>query len=524
MSTSRMRVVVAPLGAAFLLLLASSTDAVGQTCRDSDRLSKLVDASVQDVVADNDASLLESQWPVIVANAVALSVLDAELKETEAAVNRFQTAQAETARSDKQVGAGSGSTGTTTLVEKVGVPRLLALAIEHNAIQQESNGTSLTLRSTPYALWIFLAGRLDTPDEYQSAGPLPRLGLSANFALDEGENEAPGNLDFERFTSFESKYQLFGDRSPRSVAFQERWELEVQPAIKKELAQLGGLLADVFNKPSDGGPTGLPSAINAASDKALAELTKQFEKQLGNAPQAGTMTIAVLGRLEADICQPLRTGAIAMSDGERERIRTRARALYAAEYARSEARANFVDLVKQWNKQASGSLAYSLSRVDGGTDYSEGKFILEGNTDELFPHTTAGLELAANAQISFNHHTDDANDVDHVRDYGASFSVGRTIENVLTGRFDPQGMGRIGVSLNGDVKRLQTADDVLGSVQLKFTLPIYAGFELPLSFSWSSRTEEDSDDVFRVSVGSGLDTDKLEAFGTLAKGLFGAQL
>lgn len=58
----------------------------------------------------------------------------------------------ETARTDKQLGSTSTSRGTTSLLEKPGLPTLLAFAIERGAIQQEQSGSDITLRSSPAAL------------------------------------------------------------------------------------------------------------------------------------------------------------------------------------------------------------------------------------------------------------------------------------------------------------------------------------------------------------------------------------
>jgi hypothetical protein len=67
-------------------------------------------------------------------------------------INRIDLARLkqETQRNDKQVGASATAEGSTTAAEKPGFAELLGLAVEHGAIQQEVNGTTLTLSSSPY--------------------------------------------------------------------------------------------------------------------------------------------------------------------------------------------------------------------------------------------------------------------------------------------------------------------------------------------------------------------------------------
>jgi hypothetical protein len=61
------------------------------------------------------------------------------------------TAQAVTAQTaNTQTGASSVASGTTSAAQEVGIPQLLAIAVENGAIADSVSGTTMTLSTTPY--------------------------------------------------------------------------------------------------------------------------------------------------------------------------------------------------------------------------------------------------------------------------------------------------------------------------------------------------------------------------------------
>src|SRR5260370_33531852 len=58
----------------------------------------------------------------------------------------------ENARIDKQVGTGSSSSGSTSLLAKASVPSILGLAVENGALQKETSGTTMTFRGNPIGI------------------------------------------------------------------------------------------------------------------------------------------------------------------------------------------------------------------------------------------------------------------------------------------------------------------------------------------------------------------------------------
>ena len=99
----------------------------------------------------------------------------------------------EMARTDKQLGATSTSSASTSATEKPGVAWLLGLAVESGAINQKEDKTGVTLSTSPYA--FLTLGVDDTPDRYEAYDWARRLGISATFPLDSGGDAEDRNFD-----------------------------------------------------------------------------------------------------------------------------------------------------------------------------------------------------------------------------------------------------------------------------------------------------------------------------------------
>src|SRR5438552_1462746 len=87
-------------------------------------------------------------------------------------------------RSDKQVGATSSASGTTTLVSKGTVPKVLAVALENGAVTRTVSGTTVTFRSDVGGAVRALAGKgffQLAPGDDPSLSLLNRLSVSASF-------------------------------------------------------------------------------------------------------------------------------------------------------------------------------------------------------------------------------------------------------------------------------------------------------------------------------------------------------
>src|ERR1051325_748430 len=68
-------------------------------------------------------------------------------------------AAAEENRTDKQLGSDGRTAGSTSLVSKGGIPRILAVAVENGALEQGQSGTTVTFRGTPAGIVRTLADK-----------------------------------------------------------------------------------------------------------------------------------------------------------------------------------------------------------------------------------------------------------------------------------------------------------------------------------------------------------------------------
>lgn len=432
----------------------------------------------------------------------AISALVASAPDHEAVVEATQAdlgAVGEVMRTDKQVGASSGSNGTTTLAERAAFPLLLGAAVEYGAIQQEKNGTSLTLSTSPYGLLIL--GHEDNADFYKDNWIARMFGVSANFLL---QNESAGldDLKASDFASVTAK-ATFGDRSPRSQKFEDDYQKEIgEIASQKVNAQAtvlrrcaGNVDSPLYQKTlsmmADEGTYRRRLDAYVATE-AYAQAT-QMERKAG------------LAAVIADqLCNDVTLQAASLSSscdiptvaGELEVISTLDRAQQA----------KAAELVETFQRETSlYSITYTLNRVSDGSDYSEIKLIGDG----LLGYTRIPLMPVVNSTISFNHNPSGSLNQKTVRDYGATVSLATSIANPLAGVGAASPFAKIGVSISAAYSRLNDIDKGAAIVQASADVPLTGGFALPIALTYASRTETDGKDNFTINVGGLFDTERL---------------
>lgn len=500
-----------------LLVLASPAHAQS-TCKYSDGFRQSI-RSVADQVVGEEADLVAGLSAAAAAEqalrgqlggeidrlaaeaAIAGLSLDVEarVEETSEAVGQV----GEVARTDKQVGSGSGSSGTTTLSERSALPLLLGMAIEHGAIEQENNGTTLTLSTSPYGLMV-LANE-DNDAFYQDHWFWRMWGVSANFLVDSG---AAGLNDLEEddFASLTAKLTI-GDRSTRSSTFQEKWRGVAQPFFQEKADRQRALLMRLVPRTDSGIRERSQEMMAPGQENTLRRLVEYLS---GGAPTGAAQRVAGLAqRLETELCvevsKPVHAGEIILQNADDPRML----ALEAQTIHELDAKGQLAvkELVDEFqNDTPMGSITYTLNRVEDGSDYSEIKLIGDGLFDFW------DIQFVANGFIALNHNPSDSLDQDTVRDYGADASLVTRFDNPITGDLPGQDtFSQIGVSLTARYRRLEDLDKDQATVQLKIDLPLVAAFNLPLSLSYSSRSDTNSKDEFKIGLGAKFDTDKLMA-------------
>jgi len=416
-------------------------------------------------------------------------------------------------RADKQIGAPAGSAGTTTVSERAALPMLLGFAFEHGAVQKEQNGDTFTVDTSPYALWLITEP--DTQDLYQSRrGTLSRMiGVSASFAMSD-PGSGMNDLTPDTVSSVRAKVTL-GDRSTRSAKFHTLWVERAQPVFEEKLdAQIQQLAALVPTTDSvltqkrrtiwSGGTGPLATRLTESLTKSAAPIGSEA-RAIGLAAALGrglceSITIpANRGELEADT---------RLSAEELEANRLRVAELDA--HGRQAVKA----LVQAFQgEQLLASLVYDFNRVADGSDHSDLRFVLDGVPDRIFGGWLQRQHLTINAFVSLNHDPDAAIGQEALREYGVNISLNPTFQSPLHVRGDE--FSRIAISIAGSFERLAEIDANLGVVQGRLEWPIAAGFSLPLSVSYASRTETSAKREFSFGIGADFDIERILALARL---------
>jgi hypothetical protein len=148
--------------------------------------------------------------------------------------------EAQEARTDQQVGAGSGSNGTTSLTVKGGVPYLFGLAVENGAATQSQSGTTITYRVNPGGMVNLLAKKgFITGFQESENDPFQKLlrKTSLGFTFDTSRGVQPGVFtgDKQQLSAFSARVEFVNDRDPRLKKYKRTWE----SFVSTELVKLG---------------------------------------------------------------------------------------------------------------------------------------------------------------------------------------------------------------------------------------------------------------------------------------------
>lgn len=153
------------------------------------------------------------------------------------------------------------------------------------------------------------------------------------------------------------------------------------------------------------------------------------------------------------------------------------------------------------------TLNYTNHPVDKGSDYSSVELKA---SYQIAPLRGADpFDLILNGGASFYHDPDESRGQDTVRDYSVGLSTEFKFENAFA--LSQQTQSELTASLGLKWMRLESDDDDAWSAQGKVNVPIYEGVEVPLSLTYSTRTELIKEDEVRGNFGFTFDYEKLDA-------------
>lgn len=422
----------------------------------------------------------------------------------------------ETVRTDKQIGSPAKAAGSTSLIEKPSFARLLGFAVENGAIVQEVGTTSLTLSSSPY-LFYTLGNGGDTAENYQRAGLLNRIGVSATFDLKD-QNNVLGNARRNQLSEWSVRARLFGDRSTRSQAFQEFWRKPGGPqeaiegrlrAITEAFKHLSPSVSTDFQS-FDKVEDDLGGVLTALmSNSAYTSANAQNKKQL--------LTNAALCVMQKEVFDPITSGAFPVDQQKKDKINLELMPAIAASMRNIESIRKLVDQkLEDFQKGPLATFAYVNHRRPVGSDYSEAKFLYQHEGPTLDP-----MKLIANFGVSFYNKPNPALNQQKLREVAAGLSFeGQSNSPFLKESAD---LSKITYSFTGSYQRtfenrgLASRKADIAAFQFKMDVPIFAGFSLPLAVTYANATEQQRKSHVRFNFGSGFDFDKFLAIMKLLK-------
>jgi hypothetical protein len=140
----------------------------------------------------------------------------ASTKAVEQASSQTAITKATTSQTNTQTGTSGSGSGSTSAAQKVGIPQLLAVAVENGAIADSVSGTTMTLSTTPYGFAYAFAKNQDTEERYQDEAVLTHTGISATFNIADTADPLQ-SASRKAISQWQIKY-TFRDTSSRSSA------------------------------------------------------------------------------------------------------------------------------------------------------------------------------------------------------------------------------------------------------------------------------------------------------------------
>ncbi len=466
-------------------------------------LTNTARAAAELFVTDDDAS---SQLGDLTFYAIIHTVaIDAGRADLLQAIEVKQL-QEQTKRTDKQIGAGANSEGSTSAIEKPSFAEILGFAVEHGAIQQAVNGTTLNLSTTPYLFTTLANG--DTQSNYKKYGYLTRFGASANFNIQDTDNPLL-SARRQQLTDWSLRLRLSKDRSTRSDDAEEIWD-----SVKDDFAQqsvvITTFLRDTFQRDLE-----LETHRRDIGDrllKMLDEPSSQTIKKDTNLTQnqkISQIAEKIVCRTKTDLVDAIRNGSFKLSQENKDRIISQTLPNFAAANAAKErALKTFDERIEALSLKPIFSLAYNNIRPPlGAANYSELKVLYQKKTFDP-------ISLVANAGVSFYHKPNDLLRQKTVRDFSMSLALEGTLGKSPF-MMESKDESQMTYSFTGRYERFfenqyfagRKAD--IAVAQFKFEIPLAAGMTFPFSVTYANSSELIKENKVRANFGFTFDTDKL---------------
>jgi hypothetical protein len=391
----------------------------------------------------------------------------------------------EESRVDKQVGTSDSSSGTTSLLSKGSVPGILGFAVENGALKRDVSGTTITFRGNPVGIIKALGDKgfiKSYDDDDSTTRALRRFSFAASFDTSRGALPGTFTGNNQQLLSYSFRFDIYNKRDPRNGSYRNKWNDLITREGKAFTEKLSVLLG-CFH---DGEPTADANLIawrTGAQDAVINASTGDVEKVLR--AQLGDKLREV--QLRPDI----KVLVSAFNENVSSYLKNRTKLL---------------------NEVANGPIVtfeFMNNRPGDQPHYSNFNLIGE------FSPFNGRADLTTNASFSTYNNKPLGPDVKSARDFQLSAQLDVPLGDIAkTGPFVFTMSGKYqhvfsDITTTGATPTTLQKGDI-GIGQFKFTIPVKGtGVKIPLSVTFSNRTEFIKESRIRGNIGITFDLDSI---------------
>ena len=387
-------------------------------------------------------------------------------------------AAAEENRTDKQLGADGRTAGSTSLVSKGGIPRILAFAVENGGLEETQSGTTVTFRGTPAGIIRTLAdkGYLQTTVRNDPAvRVLQKFAFGVSFdtsrGVDSGDRPTfTGSND--QLSAVSGRFSILDQRDPRRAQYDPQWNMLASGVGVSAAAAAGSFVAA------------------ALGDAAFTAWLTAARNALAAAPMSAYEVVI------RDQLRELRTAGLAPNT------------LAAAATLRSNYDLLLAQRQRILDDAARGAqlvLDYTNDRSANGEDTSNVRLVASVGQQ---------IDLTGNVSATFFNGTLPSATTKRLRDFQGALQLDIPLGRAeTTGRYVLAFAYKIEHVLNDIVSVNGITRKGLVSVgQLKLTIPVKdTAVRIPVSVTFANRSELVKEKVVRGNVGVTYDLDAVFA-------------
>lgn len=415
----------------------------------------------------------------------------------------------EKSRQDKQPGAASGSSGSTSLASKGSSPSLLGFALEHGGLTQTTSGNTITFRGNlANSISALLKSSYLASYELSQKDALVRYlsRLSFGVSFDTSTNQPSTTQGFEPsgkdFSGFSAKYAIYDHRDPRHKEFRPQWDGLAATEGNALAVAIGELHDAMKDKRPKEWATWTKAAFDSISTlptdatdkdllKALEGSADLFEKVFANTPEIQTPLSQATARMstyvdkeQAIVAAIRKTPIVTVEYNLTRQLQSNNQSIVSTQMNQKIPDLSNINLVLE--KGFNGANAPELTFNAGGTWFN--------SPDSSSPKRGRFRDFSASAELDVP-----LKEIQNIGRPTLSFS-GQFLALVN----EPLGQQ---VMING-VTVTRTGN--IGVFQTKVSIPIKdSGVKIPISFTYASRTELVKEADVRGNVGITFDLDSL---------------